>query len=136
MQASFRERVQFLRDAGTIAVVGASPKLVRPSNYISLYLLENGYRVIPVNPGHDELFGVKCYPRLSAIPESVDIVNVYRRPDKVLPIVQDAVARGDIQLIWMQDGVVNVEAEKQANAAGIPIVMDDCIFRVHRAEFH
>lgn len=120
-----------LLEAKTIAVVGASPNPARPSHAISLYLMQHGYRVIPVNPGHEMLFGEKCYPSISAIPESVDIVDIFRRSDQVGPIVDEAIAQ-KAGFIWMQDGVIDRQAKARAEASGIPVEMNNCIYRVHR----
>lgn len=124
--------IEVLKNAKTIAVVGASPNPDRPSHYISKYLMSQGYTVIPVNPGHDELFGQTCYPRVRDIPDSytIDIVDIFRRSDKVVPIVEDATEKG-AGFIWMQDGVINPEAKKLAEDAGIPVEMNNCIYRVH-----
>lgn len=123
---------EILLNSKTIAVVGASPNPSRPSHWISQYLLSEGYRVIPVNPGHEELFGLKCYPDVASIEDEIDIVNIFRRSDQVLPIVENALEKASIKLIWMQDNVFNEEAAELASQAGIPVVMNDCIYRVHR----
>jgi len=94
--------------------------------------MEQGYKVVPVNPGHGELFGVKCYPDVARIPGSVDIVNVFRRSDKVVPVVQAALERKDVFLIWLQDGVISPQSEQLAQEAGCHFIMNDCIYRVHR----
>lgn len=120
-----------LQTSKTIAVVGASPNPVRPSNAISYYLMSQGYQVIPVNPGHDELFGVKCYPNISDIPEHIDIVDIFRRSDQVAPTVDEAISK-KVGFIWMQDGVIDSQAKAKAEAAGIPVEMNNCIYRVHR----
>lgn len=121
-----------LQPGSTIAIVGASPNPVRPSNWISKYLISEGFQVIPVNPGHDELFGLKCYPEVGSIPEEVDIVNIYRRSDKVLPVVISALSKANLKLIWMQDNVYNEDAANLAGDAGIPVIMNDCIYRFLR----
>lgn len=123
---------QILLYAKTIAVVGASPNQARPSNWISQYLISEGYQVIPVNPGHDELFGLKCYPDVASIPGDVDIVNIFRRSDQVIPIIRSALTRSSLKLVWMQDNVYNEEAAQMVEDAGIPVVMNDCIYRVHQ----
>ncbi|NQV49143.1 MAG: CoA-binding protein [Candidatus Marinimicrobia bacterium] len=122
---------KILLNSKTIAVVGASPNPVRPSHWISKYLMDNGYQVIPVNPGHTELFGLKCYPDVESIPEDIDIVNIFRRSDEVIPIVISALKKSSLKLIWMQDNVYNIEAARLATEVGIPVVMNDCIYRVH-----
>ncbi|MBT3229451.1 MAG: CoA-binding protein [Candidatus Marinimicrobia bacterium] len=123
---------QILLDSKTIAVVGASPNSARPSNWISKYLIAEGYTVIPVNPGHSELFGLKCYPDVESIDSEIDIVNIFRRSDQVIPIVESSLKKSALKLIWMQDNVYNEEAAQMVNSAGIPVVMNDCIYRVHR----
>jgi len=114
-----------LRDSKTIAVVGLSPKPQRPSHQVAAYLIKAGYTIIPVNPGQDMILGQTCYPNLRAIPESVDMVDIFRRPEAVLPIVEDAIAIG-AQCIWMQEGIVNEEAAAKAQAAGLTVIMDRC----------
>lgn len=126
---SYTDLAQILSDSKRIAVVGASPNPARPSHWISEFLMAKGYEVIPVNPGHDTLFGLKCFPDVSSIPGNIDVINVFRRSDKVLPIVEAAANRPEIKLIWMQDGVYNKEAADLATENDIPIVMDDCIYR-------
>ena len=116
---------RILRDSKSIAVVGLSPKPHRPSHQVALYLMEVGYTIIPVNPGHDELLGLPCYPNLRAIPLQVDMVDIFRRPEAILAIVEDAVAIG-ARFIWMQEGIVNEEASAIAEAAGLSVVMDRC----------
>lgn len=116
---------RILRDSKTIAVVGLSPKPHRPSHQVALYLMKAGYTIIPVNPGHDELLGLPCYPNLRAIPLQVDMVDIFRRPEAILAIVEDAVAIG-ARFIWMQEGVVNEEASAIAEAEGLSVVMDRC----------
>jgi uncharacterized protein len=123
---------QILLNSKTIAVVGASPNPLRPSHWISKYLMENGYQVIPVNPGHTELFGLKCYPDVESIEVDIDIVNIFRRSDEVIPIVVSALKKASLKLVWMQDNVFNEEAGALVTKAGIPVIMNDCIYRVHR----
>lgn len=109
----------------TIAIVGLSPKPHRPSNQVARYLMEAGYRIIPVNPGQDTILGLPCYPNLLAIPTRVDLVDIFRRQEEVLPIVEDAIAIG-AKFVWMQEGIVNDEAAAKARAAGLEVVMDRC----------
>lgn len=115
-----------------IAVVGCSPRPERPSHGVASYLKENGYRVIPVNPGHREILGEACYPRLSAIPEPVDVVDVFRRPEEVLPVIEEAV-RIKALALWLQDGITHPEGEDLARRAGLIVVSDDCLMRRHAA---
>ncbi|NQT63101.1 MAG: CoA-binding protein [Candidatus Marinimicrobia bacterium] len=123
---------QILLSSKVIAVVGASPNPARPSHWISKYLISEGYTVIPVNPGHEELFGLKCYPDVESIDSEIDIVNIFRRSDQVIPIVESSLKKSALKLVWMQDNVYNEDAAKLVRDAGIPVVMNDCIYRVHR----
>ena len=116
---------QILKDSKTIAVVGLSPKAHRPSHQVACYLMAAGYTIIPVNPGQDSILGLTCYPNLLAIPTQVDLVDIFRRPETVLPIVEDAIAIG-AKYIWMQEGIVNEEAAAKAKAAGRAVIMDRC----------
>jgi predicted CoA-binding protein len=115
-----------LQTSRTIAVVGASTKPGRDSGRIAKFLLDKGYRVVPVNPMYQEVLGLPCYPDLRAVPLAIDLVDVFRRSDRVLPIVEDAVAIG-ARTVWMQFGVVNSEAASLAERAGLRVVMDRCI---------
>ena len=108
-----------------------SPKPERPSHYVAMYLKENGYTIIPVNPGHNEIAGLKSYPSLKDIKKKIDVVDVFRRSEFVLPIAEDAIAIG-AKAIWLQDGVVNEEAKRIAEDKGLMVVMNDCMLRQHR----
>jgi len=114
----------------TIAVVGMSPKPERPSHYVGIYLIESGYDVIPVNPGHKEIAGIATYPSLFDIPNKVDVVNVFRRSEHTLFIAEAAIEIG-AKVLWLQDGVYNKEAGQIAEDAGLLLVMNDCILRRH-----
>ena len=116
---------RILQYSQTIAIVGLSPKPHRPSNQVARYLMEAGYRIIPVNPGQDTILGLPCYPNLLAIPTRVDLVDIFRRQEEVLPIVEEAIAIG-AKFVWMQEGIVNDEAAAKARAAGLEVVMDRC----------
>jgi predicted CoA-binding protein len=117
---------KILQEAKTIAIVGASDKSARDSFHIMKFLMEAGYNVIPVNPAYNEILGKKCFPDLRQLEERVDIVNIFRRSDEVLPIVQDAMLMG-APAIWMQLGVVNEEAASLAERSGIKVIMNKCI---------
>ena len=121
-------------DLKTVAVVGMSPKPERPSHYVALYLKDNGYEIIPVNPGHDEIAGLKSYPSLIDIPVKVDVVDVFRRSEFVDPIAKDAIKIG-AKALWLQDNVINLNAEKIAREAGLMVVMNDCMLRQHRIAY-
>jgi predicted CoA-binding protein len=121
---------QILKETRTIAVVGLSPKADRPSHQVASYLLAAGYEVIPVNPGQNEILGQKCYPNLDVIPVPVDVVDIFRSPSKVLPIVEAAV-RIKAKVVWMQLDIVNSEAAAMGEKAGLIVVMDRCIKTDH-----
>ena len=128
------EIIEIIRDANTIAVVGCSPKDYRDSNKIARYLMEQEYNVLPVNPKHDMILGVRAYPDLLAAREAegpIDIVDIFRAPEHVAPHVDEAIEIGT-RLIWMQLGVVHEEAARRARAAGVPVVMDECIKVQHQ----
>ena len=116
---------KILKDSKTIAVVGLSPKPHRPSHQVASYLMEAGYTIIPVNPGQDAILGQTCYPSLRDIPSPVDMVDIFRRLEAILPIVEDAIDIG-AKFIWMQEGIINMEAAVKAEAAGLTVVMDRC----------
>jgi predicted CoA-binding protein len=110
----------------TIAIVGLSPKASRPSHEVASYLLAAGYRIIPVNPGQSEILGQTCYPNLTAIPEPVDIVDIFRKPADIPPIAAEAI-KIKAKVIWMQQGIINHEAADLARQAGLMVVMDRCL---------
>jgi predicted CoA-binding protein len=115
-----------LAESTTIAVVGMSPKSERPSNSVAEYLMAQGYRVIPVNPGHGEILGLTCYPNLDAIPESIDIIDIFRKSSEVGPVVDQAVEIG-VRAVWMQLGIINEQAAGRALSAGLVTIMDRCL---------
>lgn len=123
--------IQEIFDLKTIAVVGMSPKPERPSHYVSIYMQENGYTIIPVNPGQNEIAGLTSYPSLLDIPNQVDVVDVFRRPEHVVPIAEAAIKIG-AKALWLQDHVINEEAAQLAKDAGLLVVMNDCMLRRHR----
>lgn len=124
--STIAELRRILKNNHTIAVVGLSADWYRPSYFAAKYMQEHGFRIIPVNPKYDEILGEKCYPNLKAIPDSVDIVDVFRKPDDCVPIAEDAVAIG-AKVLWLQLGVVNEEAARIAEAGGLEVVMDRCV---------
>jgi predicted CoA-binding protein len=123
-----------LETAKRIAVVGCSPKPDRDSHRIAKYLIGAGYDVIPVNPGQDRLLGRDCYPDVASIPGGVDLVDVFRSPEHVPPVVEDAI-KAKAPAIWLQLGVGNEEAEDRASEAGLQVVTELCIMVVHREMF-
>ena len=115
----------------TIAVVGASPDTTKRAQVVPAYLQDQGYRIIPVNPGETEVLGEKAYPDLSSVPEQIEIVNIFRRPEYVPEVVEEAIAVG-AKVIWMQEGIAHEDAAKSAEEAGLSVVMDSCIRTEHR----
>lgn len=115
-----------LRSAPSIALVGFSPKENRPSHMVGKYLLDAGFTVFPVNPGVSEILGHTSYPDLASIPHQVDIVDIFRRSEDVLPVVEAAIKIG-AKVIWMQQGIVNEKAAAVAEDAGLTVIMDRCI---------
>ena len=113
-----------LQNSKTIAVVGLSGDPDRISFRVTRYMQEQGYRIIPVNPMVQEVLGEKSYPDLRSVPEPIDMVNIFRRSELVPPVVDQAIEVG-VKYIWMQDGVINPESAAKAEAAGIPVIMDD-----------
>lgn len=121
---------KILRESRSIAVVGISNKLGRPSLTVSSYLKGQGYRIIPVNPTIQEVYGEKCYPDLASSPDKVDVVDIFRKPQDVLPVVEEAIRIG-AKAVWMQEGIVNEEAARKAGEAGLLVVMDKCMLKEH-----
>lgn len=117
---------RILKESRVIAVVGLSAEWHRPSYFAAKYMQEHGYRVIPVNPKYDSVLGEKCYKRLADIAEKVDLVDVFRKTQDVMPIAEDAIAIG-AKVLWQQLGVRNEEAAARARAAGLETVLDRCV---------
>ena len=114
----------------TFAVVGCSPKPERPSHYVAAYLRDEGYTIIPVNPGQENVLGLKCYPSVTDIPFPVDVVVVFRRSEEALEPIQQAIAK-KARAVWLQDGITHHEGEELARKAGLLVVSDDCVMRRH-----
>ena len=123
---------ELLLKAKNIAVVGLSCNPLRPSHGVSAYLQSHGYRIIPVNPQIEECLGEKAYASLLEVPEKIDIVNIFRRPEYVEGIVDQAIQL-KVPAVWMQEDVINEKAAEKARKAGIFVVMDMCILKEHRA---
>ena len=121
---------RLLQTAKTIAVVGLTDTPTRPSYGVSHYMQSQGYRIVPVNPNIRQWEGEKAYPSLLNVPEKIDIVNVFRRPDAVPEVVDQAI-QIHAPVIWMQEGVVHQEAAEKARQAGIFVIMDRCILKEH-----
>jgi hypothetical protein len=125
---------EILERAKTIAVVGLSDSPLRPSHGVSAYMQSRGYRIIPVNPTISEALGEKSYASLLDVPEKIDIVNIFRRPEFVQEIVNQAIQL-KIPAVWMQEEVINERSAEKARQAGIFVAMDLCILKEHRARF-
>jgi uncharacterized protein len=132
MATNWEKIAQIVRSARTIAIVGLSAKPDRPSNEIARYLQKAGYRIIPVNPALAEVLGERAYTNLREISEHVDVVLIFRRPEAVPPIVEDAIAM-HAPVVWMQPGAENPEAAARAQAAGLTAVVGMCMRTMHRS---
>ena len=128
---SDNEMKQILLSTKTIASVGLSSNPHKESYGIDLYLQQQGYRIIPVNPTATEILGEKAYPDLESIPDRIDVVQVFRKPEDVPPVVDSAIKVG-AKVVWMQEGIVNEEAAQKARQAGLQVVMDACMRATHQ----
>ncbi len=122
-----------LSKSKTVAVVGISPKPDRPSYIVAAYLRSKGYRIIPVRPDGEKILGEKVYHSLTEIPKEieVDIVDIFRRPEDVPPVVEEAIRKG-AKVVWMQEGITHLDAAGKAEKAGLKVVMDRCIKKEHQ----
>ena len=125
------EILEILTGAKTVAVVGFSSKPERPSHRVAKFLEDAGYRIYPINPNIEEALGGKVYASLEEVPAGIDIVDIFRASDKVLPVVEAAIRVG-ARVVWMQEGVVNEEAARKAREAGLKVVMDRCTMQEYR----
>lgn len=132
MDYDLKQIAEILKTAKTIAVVGLSPKPERASHGVAQYLMDQGYDIIPVNPGYQEILGKTCYPSLEEIPNPVHIVDIFRRPEDVPPIVQAAI-NINAPVVWMQQDIRHEEAAGEARRQGIDVIEDRCIKRAHQA---
>ena len=129
---SLEERMlHMLRETKTIATVGFSSSPHKPSHYVPRYLMEHGYKVVPVNPNAEEILGEKAYPLLEEVPGEVDMVQLFRPSDEVGPHVEQAIEMG-AKFLWMQLGIRNKEAAARARDAGLEVVQDRCLMVEHR----
>jgi predicted CoA-binding protein len=118
-----------------IAVVGMSKNEDKAAHYVPKYLIDHGYNVIPVNPTATEILGRKSYPTVSSIPDKIDVVDIFRRSEDVPPVVEDAIKKEGIKVIWMQEGIYSKEAEKMAKEKDISAVYNRCMMAEHRRLF-
>ena len=121
---------EILKQTKVIAAVGLSSNPLRPSHGVCAYLKAHGYRIIPVNPNETEVLSEKAYPDLLSVPEKIDLVQIFRTPEAVPAIVEDAIRIG-AKTVWMQDGAGNPDAAGRAVEAGLSVVVDDCMLRQH-----
>jgi uncharacterized protein len=121
---------EILKTCKVIAIVGLSSNSDKASNRVGIYLKENGYKVIPVNPFEKNILGEICYSDLNSIPEKVDVVDIFRRSEEVDSIVDEAITIG-AKAVWMQEGVINPNAARKASQAGLKVIMDKCIKKEH-----
>ena len=128
---SDKEMKEILLSTKVIASVGLSGNQQKESYGIAAYLQEQGYQIIPVNPTATEILGEKAYPDLESVPVKIDLVQVFRKPEDVPPVVDDAIKVG-AKAVWMQEGIVNEEAAQKAREAGLQVVMDACMRATHR----
>ncbi len=127
------DRLRMLKRYKNIAMVGLSPNPYRPSHFAAIYMLAEGYNIIPVNPAAKEILGRKSYPSLKDIPEEIDIVDVFRKPEDVPPLAEQAIEIG-AKVLWLQLGVINLEAGLKAQNGGLEVVMDRCV-KIEHARF-
>ncbi len=117
-----------------VAVIGISKNQEKAAHYVPKYLAENGYNIIPINPSADEILNKKCFPSINDVDESIDIVDVFRPSDQVLPFVKDAIKKKP-KVIWLQEGIHNTEAEELARKEGITVVFNRCMLAEHQRLF-
>ena len=125
---------ELLKKAKTIAVVGLSSNPMRPSHGVTAYMQSQGYRIIPVNPHIESCLGEKAYASLLEVPQKIDVVNIFRRPEFVEEVVDQAIQLS-VPAIWMQEDVIHQKSAEKARKAGIFVIMDRCILKEHRARF-
>lgn len=121
------------RSVKTIAVIGLSPDETKDSNRVAKYLQSVGYKIVPVYPKEDIILGEKVYRSLSEIPFAIDLVNVFRKPEFVSVVVDEALQRGDVKIVWTQKGIVNNQAAQKAKENGLRVVQNHCTMVEHRS---
>lgn len=124
----------FFQNIKTIAIVGLSTDEQKPSNEVGAYLKSEGFKIIPINPKYAEVLGETSYPNLLSVPKDIkiDVLDIFRKSEDVLPHVKEAIERGDVHTIWMQEGIVNSEAEKLAKDHKLDVIMNFCLMKAHR----
>jgi uncharacterized protein len=132
---TLRDRISgILLDCHVLAVVGLSPKPSRPSYGVAAYMKSHGYHVIPVNPNTPLVLNETCYPNLEEVPDRVEVVVIFRKPEHVPSVVESAI-RKNVRVIWMQEGIQHPEAAERARRAGIEVIQDRCILKEHAKRF-
>ena len=126
---------EIFQETKTIAVIGLSPNPQKDSHKVAAYLQSVGYKIIPIYPKGEKILGEKVYKSLSEIPEKIDLVDIFRKPAAVMPIVEEAIKRKDVKAIWLQVGIVNNEAAKKAKEAGMKVVQNRCTMVDHKNLF-
>ena len=122
-------------DLKNIAVVGMSATEGKPANYVPKYLIKNGYNVVPVNPNYDSILGLKSYPTVSSIPVHIDIVDVFRKSDDIVPVANDSILKKGLKVFWMQLGIFNKEAKAILEQNGIDVIFNRCMLEEHARLF-
>ena len=135
INADMDEIKEIFENVKTIAVVGLSPNPIKDSHRVAKYLQSVGYKIVPIYPKEDEILGEKVYRSLKEIPFEVDMVDIFRKPAALPPIVQAAIDRGDVKVVWFQAGIVNNEAAKMAKDAGLTVVQNRCTMVDHKVLF-
>jgi len=128
------EEIKQIFSLKNVAVIGMSKNQEKAAHYVPKYLSQNGYNIMPVNPTADEILEKKCYPSVEDVPEPIDIVDVFRPSDQVLPVVQQAIKKKP-KVIWLQEGIHNAEAEELARKEGIKVVFNRCMLAEHQRLF-
>lgn len=125
---------KLLAESKTVAIYGLSTDTQKASYFVASYLKSQGYRIIPINPNATEILGEKCYPTITAIPDKIDILNIFRRASEVPPLIDEAIARR-IPAVWLQLRIINLPAAEKARAAGLTVILDKCIKMEHGRYF-
>lgn len=118
-----------------IAVIGISPTEGKPSNYVSKFLIEKGYNIIPINPNYTEILNKKSYGKVSEVQEVIDIIDIFRKSEDVLPLIKESIDKEGIKVVWMQKGIYNKEAEKIASDKGITVIYNRCMMEEYQRLF-
>jgi len=130
-----KERIEkILKNYKVVAIVGLSPKKERPSRQVAQYLQKHGYKIVPVRPGMNEILGEKCYSSLLEIPFPIDVVDIFRKSEAVMPVIDEAIRIG-AKSVWLQLGIMNPEAEKKAESAGLLVVSNRCMKIEHSKRY-